>query len=153
MRTGLVLFCLFVVSFCAFGQAGTGTITGTVSDPAGSVISAATVEAKNTETGVVYPAATTGTGNYSISQLPVGTYEVSVKMPGFKAYSHTNLAIGAAVVLREDVILRRLRFSEPAAPTLPITSPSTNWIIFPSSASGLLARARPVSVIPLRSCS
>src|ERR1700730_15645958 len=106
MRTGLVLFCLFVVSLRAFGQAGTGTITGTVSDPAGSVISAATVEAKNTETGVAYPAATTGTGNYSISQLPVGTYEVSVKMPGFKAYSHTNLAIGAAVVLREDVVLQ-----------------------------------------------
>jgi len=106
MRAGLILFCLLTVALFAFGQAGTWTITGTVTDPGGAVVANATVEAKNTETGVAYPAATTGTGNYSISQLPVGTYEISVKMPGFKAYSHTNLAIGAAVVLREDVILQ-----------------------------------------------
>jgi hypothetical protein len=105
MRVGCVLICLLVVSLFALGQAGTGTITGTVSDPGGSVIPNARVEAKNTETGVAYPAATTATGNYTISQLPVGTYAISVQVQGFKAYSHTNLGIGAAAVLREDVTL------------------------------------------------
>jgi len=63
MRAGLLFSCLLAGSLLAFGQAGTGTITGTVTDPGGAVVANATVEAKNTETGVAYPAATTGTGN------------------------------------------------------------------------------------------
>src|SRR2546421_9733905 len=106
MKFVCALFCLFFASLAAFGQAGMGTITGTVTDPAGAVVASAAVDARNTETGVSYPAATTSAGNYTISQLPVGTYEISVKVPGFKNYSHTNLALGAAAVLREDVILQ-----------------------------------------------
>ena len=57
----------------AFGQGVNGTITGTVTDPSGLVISAAAVEAANVETGALYTAASTNTGNYAIPNLPVGT--------------------------------------------------------------------------------
>ena len=102
MRVAFVWFGLFLIGGNAFGQAGAGTITGTVTDPGGAVVASAAVEAKNTETGVLYPVATSTTGNYTISQLPVGTYEISVKVPGFKNYSHSNLELRAAAVLRED---------------------------------------------------
>ncbi|HJT87082.1 MAG TPA: carboxypeptidase regulatory-like domain-containing protein [Bryobacteraceae bacterium] len=105
MRTGLVVVCLFAASVTAFGQAGAGTITGTVTDPEGAVVAAAPVEAKNAGTGVVYSAVTTETGNYAIAQLPVGTYEITVKAPGFKTYVHTNLAVPAAAVIRQNVSL------------------------------------------------
>ena len=78
---------------------GSGTITGTVTDPAGAVVPGATVEAKNTETGVVSSVVSTNTGNYTISQLPIGTYVVTVTAAGFKTYTHTNLAMPAAQVL------------------------------------------------------
>src|SRR4051812_7434984 len=94
-RVQFTLVCLFLISLPAFGQGGGGTITGTISDPAGAVVAGATVEARNTETGVVFPAVSTNTGNYTISQLPVGTYVVTVQVPGFKAYTHTNLALVA----------------------------------------------------------
>ncbi len=90
----------------AFGQVGNGTITGTVTDPAGAVVAGAAVEAKNTATGVVYSAVSTNTGNYAIPNLPVGTYDVTVKAQGFKTYTHTNLPVGATQVLREDVPLQ-----------------------------------------------
>ncbi len=106
MRTGLVLFGLLASSIAAFAQAGNGTITGTVSDQGGAVVPNATVEAKNTGTGVIYPGVTTGTGNYSIAQLPVGVYEISVKVTGFKTYTHTNLTVPAAAVIKEDVVLQ-----------------------------------------------
>ncbi|HXP83931.1 MAG TPA: TonB-dependent receptor [Bryobacteraceae bacterium] len=106
MRSAFVLLCLVAVSLCAFGQAGNGTITGTVSDPAGAVVANASVEARNAETGVVYPTATTNAGNFTVSQLPPGTYEITVKVPGFKTYTHTNLALQAAAVLREDVAMQ-----------------------------------------------
>ena len=45
-------------------------------------------------------------GNYAITNLPVGTYELTVKVSGFKTYTHTNLALAAAQVLREDIPLQ-----------------------------------------------
>jgi hypothetical protein len=98
--------CLVIVASLAFGQAGTGTITGTVSDPAGAVVPGATVEAQNTETGALFPAQSTSTGNYTISRLPIGTYVVTVKVQGFKTYTHTNLALAATQVIKEDIALQ-----------------------------------------------
>lgn len=46
------------------------------------------------------------TGNYTISQLPVGTYSIDVNVQGFKTYTHTNLAVPAAAVIKEDVALQ-----------------------------------------------
>jgi hypothetical protein len=89
----------------AFGQGGTGTITGTITDPAGAVVANAGIEAKNAETGVVYSGASTAAGNYAIPNLPVGTYELTVKVAGFKTYIHINLAIAATQVLKQDVPL------------------------------------------------
>jgi len=100
----LVAFFLIVASL-AFGQVGNGTITGTVLDPAGAVVAGAAVEAKNAETGVAYAATSTSTGNYTIGDLPVGTYTVTVAVTGFKTYSHTNLVVPATGTLREDVHL------------------------------------------------
>src|SRR5262245_6809037 len=100
------LFALLTVSAAALvAQVGNGTITGTVTDPAGAVVASAPVEARNTQTGVVYSGVTTNAGNYTISDLPIGTYTVTVKVQGFKTYSHTNLALAAAQVLREDAKL------------------------------------------------
>jgi hypothetical protein len=97
----------FLVMFAslAFGQVGNGTITGTVTDPAGAVVAGAAVEAKNAETGVLYRAISTTAGNYTIGDLPAGKYTVSVTVTGFKTYSHSNLAVGATQVLRENVPL------------------------------------------------
>ena len=105
MRLQGVVICLFLITVSAFGQAGTSTITGTVIDPAGAVIAGASVEAKNSQTGVVYPGVSTNTGNYSLSQLPPGTYELDVTVPGFKKYVHTNLTVTAAETLRQDATL------------------------------------------------
>src|SRR5580704_10989685 len=106
MRLGLVLVCLFLVSTVAFGQGGNASITGTVTDPAGAVVGGASIELKQVETGVVYPAASTNTGNYTVSNLPVGKYTMTVKVPGFKTYTHSNLELQVAAVVKEDVALQ-----------------------------------------------
>ena len=64
---------LFFAALIAFAQ-NSGTLTGVISDPSGAVVPHATLEVKNTETGVVYQGATSATGNYAFS-LPRGTYE------------------------------------------------------------------------------
>ncbi len=105
MRSFSILICVLLVTSFAFAQSDRGTITGTVSDPAGAVVANAAVEAKNTETGAVYSSATTGTGNYTIAQLPAGPYTVSVSVPGFKKYSRSGLQVLVAQILRIDISL------------------------------------------------
>ena len=103
LLTGVLCLSLFAVP--VFSQSDRGTITGTVSDPAGAVIANAPIQARNTETGVVYDAATSGTGNYTIGQLPAGSYDVSTTVPGFKKYIRQGLVVQVAQVLRIDMML------------------------------------------------
>ena len=105
MKSMLRLVCLLLCAWAAFAQSDRGTITGTVADPAGAVIANASVEAKNIQTGANYPVVTTDTGNYTIPQVPVGTYEVQVTVPGFKKFTRTGITVAAAQVLRIDVAL------------------------------------------------
>ncbi len=99
-------FLAFVfVGLCAFGQSDRGTITGTIADPAGAIVASAKIEAKNVETGTVYEVASTATGNYTLSQLPAGTYEMTVTVPGFKRFVRENVVVSVAGTLRIDVIL------------------------------------------------
>ena len=106
MRLRLALVCLFLAGLTAFGQGGNATITGTITDQAGAVVNGAPVEARNTETGVLYTAASSTAGLYTISDLPIGTYVLTVKVQGFKTYTHQNLTLAATQVLREDIPLQ-----------------------------------------------
>ena len=105
MRSLVIAVGLCVLVVAAFAQSDRGTITGTVSDPAGAVVAGAAIEARNTETGAVYPVAASGTGNYTIAQLPAGTYEVTVSTPGFKKYVRPGLIVQAAQTIRVDAAL------------------------------------------------
>lgn len=105
MRHVAAAVCLSFCALSAFAQTNLGTITGTITDPAGAVVPNAPVEAKNTATGAVYPAASSATGNYNITQLPLGTYELSVTVPGFKKYTRTGIVVEAYGIYRIDPVL------------------------------------------------
>ena len=60
-----LLFIIF--ASVALAQSDRGTITGEISDPAGAVVSNAPIEARNVDTGAVYPAASSSTGNYTFA--------------------------------------------------------------------------------------
>ncbi|MEI9814217.1 MAG: carboxypeptidase regulatory-like domain-containing protein [Acidobacteriota bacterium] len=88
-----------------FGQTGLATLTGTVTDQTGAVVANVTVTAKQVATGTTVTAVTSDTGNYTIPQLRVGDYEVSIEQTGFKAYLRSGITLSAAQTLRLDVAL------------------------------------------------
>jgi len=92
-----------LLAAAAVAQSDRGTITGTVSDPAGAVVANAAIEARNLDTGALSQAASTSTGNYTLAELPAGTYELSVTVPGFKKYVRSGLTVQAAQIIRVDV--------------------------------------------------
>src|SRR5579864_8309755 len=105
MRSLFAAACLFLFSTAAFGQGDRGTITGTITDQQGAVIANATIEATNVETGALYPGTSTAAGVYTLSQLPVGTYEVTVTVPGFKKFVRQGLRVEVAQTLGIDIAL------------------------------------------------
>jgi len=105
MRFVKSALCLVLFSIVAFGQAGTGTITGVVTDPSGAAIANAPIEVKNIDTNVVYPTATTDTGAYTVLRLPPGSYSMTVAAPGFKKLLRSGLTVDAGQVLPLDLKL------------------------------------------------
>jgi hypothetical protein len=102
----LLAIASVVLSFgVALAQSDRGTITGTVTDPAGAVVPTAPIQARNVETGVVYQGETSATGNYTIAQLPAGTYDISMTVTGFKKFNRTGLQVQATQTVRVDVAL------------------------------------------------
>ena len=96
--------CLFGLSLAALAQTDRGTITGTISDPAGAVVPNAKIEVKNAETGSVFAGGTSATGNYVIS-VPAGNYQLEVTVAGFKKFVRPNLQVTVATDVRQDVTL------------------------------------------------
>jgi hypothetical protein len=89
MRSSIKLL-LVVVCVCLSlplaAQKFTGTIAGVVTDQAGAVISGAEVTATNTENGAVRTAKSGDGGDYAITDLPAGNYNVSVKQANFREF-------------------------------------------------------------------
>jgi Carboxypeptidase regulatory-like domain len=70
-----------------------GSITGTVTDPSGAVIANAIVTATRVETGVAQSTRTGNAGTYTIPNLVVGTYNVTVEVRGFKPASASRITL------------------------------------------------------------
>ncbi|MBV8844482.1 MAG: TonB-dependent receptor [Bryobacterales bacterium] len=104
MRSAKLAIGIFFFVYAAFGQTG-GTLTGVISDPGGAVVPNAPVQARHTESGVVYQGATSATGNYTFSELPAGTYEIEASVPGFKKYIRTGITVQQLQTTRVDVEL------------------------------------------------
>jgi hypothetical protein len=83
-----VLFCVLILALplTMYAQQYSGTITGTVTDASGAAVPGASVTATNKGNGSVYTATTSEQGVYTFAQLPVGTYDVSVKKATFKDF-------------------------------------------------------------------
>jgi hypothetical protein len=99
----VVWLSALLLSGAAFGQSINGTITGLVTDTSGAVVPGVQVAARNIGTGFVYEATSTGTGNYTVTQLPTGQYELKITANGFKQFQREGLDVAPSQVMRIDV--------------------------------------------------
>ncbi len=103
--TAFTLSYVFIVG-SLFAQGDRGTITGTVQDAAKAVVPAATVVAISKDNGAEFRTVTTGTGNYTIPNLPAGNYSLTVEAAGFKKSVLEGLVVQVAQTERLDVVLQ-----------------------------------------------
>src|SRR3954453_21400200 len=79
----------------AVSQSGTGSLYGSVTDPAGAAVPNANVALRHEQTGVEARTITTDAGVYTFPSLAVGPYTISVEQPGFKKAVRSGIVIEA----------------------------------------------------------
>ncbi len=84
------------------GQSIFGEIRGTVTDPSGSVIAGASIEATNIATRESRKVTTDNVGNYSIVNLEAGTYDVLIEHSGFRKTLAKDVILRAREIARVD---------------------------------------------------
>src|SRR5208282_5505723 len=107
----LVVFVLLSTALLV-GQTFRGTILGSVTDPSGAFVAGATVKVRNEATGLERTTVTSGDGSYAVSELPIGTYSVTVTLTGFQTAVTNSVAVDVATERRVDAQLKTGQVSQ-----------------------------------------
>lgn len=100
LRNLFVLFAAAFLASSAFGQADTGSISGTVRDASGGSVIGAVVMAKNIATSAERKVITGDVGQYLLLNLPPAVYDVSVTNKGFATFkTQMQVTVGGRTTL------------------------------------------------------
>src|SRR5881296_299412 len=132
--TAIVVLIALGTTSLSFAQTSTATILGTVKDTSGALIPGVSIMVKHTESGLTRSAVSGERGAYNVPLLPVGAYELTTTMPGFKQVvrSGINLVVGQEAVvdltLEVGAAAEQITVSE-EAPLVNTTTSSTSGVI------------------------
>lgn len=103
---------MIVLSLCALlpigtlhSQVTTATIYGTVLDASGAAVPSASVTATNTLTSATWSTQSNLAGEFTLTNLTVGSYTITVQAQGFKMARETELSLTAGQRLRASYAL------------------------------------------------
>ncbi len=100
LLVSMVLISFLTFSVTAFGQAESGSITGTVRDASGAVVNGAVVKVTSITTGAERTATTGSVGQYNIPGLQPGLYDVTINNSGFSPYkTRTEVTVGGSATV------------------------------------------------------
>src|SRR5262245_25429971 len=100
----IAIVVLIALGNClVFAQTTTATILGVVRDGSGALVPGVSITVKHTDSGLTRTVLSSENGGYSVPLLPVGAYEISTTMPGFKQQvrSGINLVVGQEAVVED----------------------------------------------------
>lgn len=111
--TSLFLITMLLFPVATFAQTGSsGQITGNVTDVNGAIVPGATITVTQVETGAKRTITSNNDGNYSIANVDIGTYRLSVSKTGFKETSVSNVVVNVSNTTRQDIVLQTGAVSE-----------------------------------------
>jgi outer membrane receptor protein involved in Fe transport len=98
----LAVFAVLALTFSAFAQVQNAQFTGTVTDPTGAAIANAKVTVSNPATDLNLTSTTNSSGNYTVKEVPIGTYKITVEASGFKTVSNAGVTANAGTIAHVD---------------------------------------------------
>src|SRR5690349_8246078 len=113
MKLRMIVAALVVLAATSLmAQTFRGTILGTVTDASGAVVTGASVKVHNVNTGLDRTTQTSADGSYSVPELPIGTYSVTISQSGFQTSVTSNVEVNVAGERRVDASLKPGQVSE-----------------------------------------
>ena len=103
----ILLAVLAAIAFPANAQLATttATLSGVVTDPSGALVPQASVTLTGSETGISRSFTADAAGRYTFSQLPPGSYTMTVRSKGFEAYQQNGIVLNPADSATQNVTL------------------------------------------------
>jgi len=101
----LSLFFAFLCICPANAQTFRGSIQGTITDTTGASIAGAQVKVVSPGTGLTRTVTTNDLGGYVASELPLGTYSITVSKEGFRSTTLTDIPVSVGSAARADAKL------------------------------------------------
>ncbi|HVR22791.1 MAG TPA: carboxypeptidase-like regulatory domain-containing protein, partial [Candidatus Polarisedimenticolia bacterium] len=102
----LVRMVLLMVTFCGVAVAqDTASLTGTVTDASGAAVQGAQVSLTNSQHGMNDTTSSNGSGDFLFASLPIGSYDLTVTVQGFKKYEAKGIILRVAEKARVNVAL------------------------------------------------
>lgn len=144
-RLGFQVFALFLLAaVSAFGQAGRGSISGTVSDPSGAAVSGAQVTLLDPATGVTQHTVASAAGLYTFISLNPGSYRVTATQTGFAPAAVDKIAVNVDQTTEADITLKV------GATTESVTVTTGADLVEPTSSTvGTLVTSETIDRVPL----
>ena len=126
----------------AFGQTATGEISGRITDTTNSIVPGAAVTAKSPATGVTRATISNAAGEYAITLLPPGTYEIRVEMHGFASVIQPDVQVNVGGTARLNFQLKIASLAETvtvseAAPLIEVTRSDVGAVVTPKEVRDL----------------
>src|ERR1043166_5283695 len=90
----------------AQAQTPAATLVGRVTDASSAIVADASIRVRDTNTNEIRTARSSAEGEYTVSSLPPGTYEVTVAKPGFKQTRESALGLAVDQTARLDIVLQ-----------------------------------------------
>jgi hypothetical protein len=128
--------CIVILSIClaivfasaAHAQTFRGSIVGAVTDASGAAIPGAQVKVFSLGTGLSRNVTTNDLGEYLASELPLGSYSVTIAMTGFSTMTLTGIPVSAGASSRADAKLQTGAVTEAVEVTasVPLVETSSN---------------------------
>jgi outer membrane receptor protein involved in Fe transport len=125
------LFMTLALGRSSQAQTFRGSVLGTVTDASGAAVVGAKVTVHNRDTGVDRVTETTSDGGYLMPELPVGIYDVTVELKGFKQTSVGGVEVSVAAERRVDFELKPGEITQQvivSAETVPVVETSSDTL-------------------------
>ncbi|MBZ5687854.1 MAG: carboxypeptidase-like regulatory domain-containing protein [Acidobacteriia bacterium] len=133
LPSALLSLCILLTvgAVSSWAQITQGSISISVADPSGAIVSDADVVLQDLATNVTRTATTGSAGSYTFAGLPTGTYKLTITKPGFQTQLFESVTVSATRVTDVKAVLKVGAVSQQvvvSAETVPVLETESNAI-------------------------
>jgi Carboxypeptidase regulatory-like domain/TonB dependent receptor len=102
----VLVACVVLAALPLLGADVNAVLSGTVKDTSGALVSGATITLTNTQTNISQTLKTASDGSYSFTNVPVGSYKLTVEQVGFRKYVQAGIVLQVNQAAKQDISLK-----------------------------------------------